>query len=125
MYLALYPEDPSSIPGSYVSRRYIKQTIEFPSPWYQSMNFALNDLFHLFSCRFNLRKLSELPYHLIRSHRYEDLFSECLFNYSFLRAKLASMPLQLTLADFEDLLEHAFDKDSKLLADTIRLETTT
>lgn len=67
-----------------------------------------------------MRKLSELPYHLIRSHRYEDLYSECLFNYSFLRAKLASMPLQLTLADFEQLLELVYDKDAKIVADTIR-----
>ena len=67
-----------------------------------------------------MRKLSELPYHLSRSSRFEDLFNECLFNYGFLRAKIASMPLQLTLADFEDLLSKLFDKDTKILADTIR-----
>ena len=72
-------------------------------------------------CRYNLRKLSELPHHLLRSSRYEDLYDECLFNYDFLRAKIASMPLQLTLADFEELQEKVFDKDTKILADTLRL----
>lgn len=71
-------------------------------------------------CRYNLRKLSELPHHYLRSNGYEDLYTECLFNYGFLRAKIASMPLQLTLADFEELQDKVFDKDTKILADTIR-----
>ncbi|XP_069111532.1 NACHT and WD repeat domain-containing protein 2-like [Argopecten irradians] len=73
--------------------------------------------------RYNLRKLSELPYHLIRSHQYEDLYATVLFNYKWLHAKLSSMPLQSVLADFEDLLEHVYQKDVKLIADAIRLSS--
>ncbi|XP_013421183.1 NACHT and WD repeat domain-containing protein 2 [Lingula anatina] len=71
--------------------------------------------------RYNLRKLSELPFQLIRSHRYDDLYQHCLFNYQFLLAKLSSMPLQASLQDFEDALDYVFDKDTKLLSDTLRL----
>jgi hypothetical protein len=66
--------------------------------------------------RYNLRKLNELPYHLVRSHQYEELYNTCLFNYNWLHEKLSSMPLQSVLADFEDLLEHVYQKDVKLIA---------
>ena len=54
-----------------------------------------------FLSRFNLRKFSELPFHLIRARRYDDLFSEVLFNYSWLHAKLSSSPLDTVIADFQ------------------------
>lgn len=73
--------------------------------------------------RHNLRKLSELPYHLVRSHRYEELYSQVIFNYNWLHAKLNSMPLQSVLSDFEDLLDHVYQKDVKLIADVIRLSS--
>ncbi|KAK3802261.1 hypothetical protein RRG08_004547, partial [Elysia crispata] len=73
--------------------------------------------------RHNLRKLSEMPYHLIRSHRYEDLYDRVIFNYNWLHAKLSSMPLQSVIADFEDLLQHVFDKDVRVIADAIRLSS--
>ena len=73
--------------------------------------------------RHNLRKLSELPFHLVRSHRYEELYNQVTFNYNWLHAKLSSMPLQSVLSDFEDLLEHAYQKDVKLIADVIRLSS--
>ncbi|XP_064648000.1 NACHT and WD repeat domain-containing protein 2-like [Lineus longissimus] len=73
--------------------------------------------------RYNLRKLNELPYHLIRSHRYEILYDEVLFNYKWLHAKLSCMPLQSVLADFEDAMNHIKDKDIKLVADAIRLSS--
>ena len=71
--------------------------------------------------RFNLRKLSELPYHLLRAHRFDDLYSEVLFNFSWLHSKLSCMPLQSVLADFEEFLEAKNDRDVKLLADALRL----
>lgn len=73
--------------------------------------------------RHNLRKLSELPYHLVRSHRYEELYAQVIFNYNWLHAKLCSMPLQSVLSDFEDLLSHVYQKDVKLIADVIRLSS--
>ncbi|XP_060597437.1 NACHT and WD repeat domain-containing protein 2-like [Ruditapes philippinarum] len=73
--------------------------------------------------RHNLRKLNELPYHLVRSHRYEELYCQVIFNYNWLHAKLNSMPLQSVLSDFEDLLDHVYQKDVKLIADVIRLSS--
>lgn len=73
--------------------------------------------------RYNLRKLSELPFHLVRSHRFESLYTEVLFNYKFLHAKISSMPLQALLADFEDFMMNVYDKDAKLLSDALRLSS--
>jgi hypothetical protein len=61
--------------------------------------------------RYNLRKLSELPYQLIRSQREDDLYEHVLFNYEFIHAKLSSMPLNLCLFDYESALEYSFDKE--------------
>ena len=48
--------------------------------------------------RYNLRKLNETPFHLIRSSRYDDLYKEVLFNFRWLHAKLKSMSLQVCYA---------------------------
>jgi NACHT domain- and WD repeat-containing protein len=75
--------------------------------------------------RYNLRKFGELPYHLVRSRRFADLYKNVLFNYDWLHAKLSSCPLQAVLADFEDASSHIDDKDAKrellLVADALRL----
>ncbi|XP_074658721.1 NACHT and WD repeat domain-containing protein 2-like [Tubulanus polymorphus] len=74
--------------------------------------------------RYNLRKLNELPHHYVRSHRYELLISEVLFNYKWLHAKLSCMPLQMVLGDFEDALNAMpDDKDIALVADALRLSS--
>ena len=61
--------------------------------------------------RYNLRKLSELPFQLIRAQREEDLYNHVLFNYNFIHAKLSCMPLNLCLFDYESSLEYFFDKE--------------
>lgn len=61
--------------------------------------------------RYNLRKLSELPYQLIRAERLDDLYTHVLFNYDFIHAKLSCMPLNLCIFDYESALELAFDKE--------------
>jgi hypothetical protein len=61
--------------------------------------------------RYNLRKLSELPFQLIRAKREEDLYNHVLFNYDFIHAKLSCMPLNLCLYDYESSLEYFFDKE--------------
>ncbi|XP_055384364.1 NACHT and WD repeat domain-containing protein 2 isoform X2 [Condylostylus longicornis] len=75
--------------------------------------------------RYNLRKFGELPFHLVRSRRFRDLYENVLFNYDWLHAKLSSCPLQAVLADFEDASVHCDDKESKrelmLVADALRL----
>ncbi len=71
--------------------------------------------------RYNLRKLSELPYHLLRSQRLDNLYSDVLFNFRFLHSKLSAMPLTSLLADFEETLEIQYDRNLKILADTLKL----
>ncbi|XP_039442775.1 NACHT and WD repeat domain-containing protein 2 [Culex pipiens pallens] len=75
--------------------------------------------------RYNLRKFGELPFHLVRSRRFTDLFRNVLFNYDWLHAKLSSCPLQAVLADFEDASINIDDKDARrelmLVADALRL----
>lgn len=61
--------------------------------------------------RYNLRKLSELPFQLIHSQREEDLYHHVLFNYNFLHAKLSCMPLNSCIFDYESSLEFFFDKE--------------
>ncbi|GAB0097357.1 NACHT domain-containing protein [Sergentomyia squamirostris] len=75
--------------------------------------------------RYNLRKFGELPFHLVRSRRFMDLYENVLFNYDWLHAKLSSCPLQAVLADFEDASTNIDDKDARrelmLVADALRL----
>ena len=61
-----------------------------------------------FLSRFNLRKFSELPCHLIGARRFSDLFSELLFNYSWLHAKLSSSPLDRVVQDFQVRHSHYY-----------------
>ena len=78
-----------------------------------------------FLSRFNLRKFSELPFHLIRAERFEDLFNEVLFNYSWLHAKLSSCPLEYVVADFQEAYENLKDSEAKrevlMVQDTLKL----
>src|SRR6218665_386233 len=71
--------------------------------------------------RYNLRKLSELPYHLIRAERFDDLYREILFNFRWLHSKLTCLPLQSILEDFEDALGFQLNPNVKLLSDPLRL----
>ncbi|CAG2108893.1 unnamed protein product [Medioppia subpectinata] len=79
--------------------------------------------------RYNLRKLAELPYHLIRAKRFNDLLKTVLFDYNWLHSKLSCFPLQSILADFEDSIHflskegghQSVVKEISLLADTLKL----
>ncbi|CAF3573336.1 unnamed protein product [Adineta steineri] len=73
--------------------------------------------------RYNLRKLSELPYQLIRAQRVDDLYTHVLFNYDFMLAKLSCMPLNLCIFDYESSFEYVFDKEVKLMSDALRLSS--
>ena len=58
-------------------------------------------------------QFGELPYHLVRSRRFKDLYENVLFNYEWLHAKLSSCPLQAVLADYEDASNNRDDKEAK------------
>lgn len=73
-----------------------------------------------------LFKFGELPFHLVRSRRFQDLYQNVLFNYEWLHAKLCSCPLQAVLSDFEDASSNLDNKDTAkrellLVADALRL----
>ena len=75
--------------------------------------------------RYNLRKFGELPFHLIRCKQFEDLYSNVLFNYQWLYAKMSACPLQAVLSDFEDACQNMDDihmrRQIMLVADSLRL----
>ena len=47
-----------------------------------------------------MRKFAELPFHLIGSHRVQNLCTEILFNYHWLHSKISAMPIDAILKDF-------------------------
>ncbi|UJR21317.1 hypothetical protein I4U23_024408 [Adineta vaga] len=73
--------------------------------------------------RYNLRKLSELPFQLILSERIEDLYHHVLFNYEFIHAKLSCMPLNSSIYDYESTFEFNHEKEVKLMSDALRLSS--
>jgi NACHT domain- and WD repeat-containing protein len=76
------------------------------------------------SVRYNGRKLSELPFHLIRSLRIDELYTKVLFHYNFIYAKLSCMPLNSLIADYEDCLNtYKYDKEVNLIIDALRLSS--
>ena len=62
---------------------------------------------------YNLRKLAELPHHLIASRNFFDLKNQVLFNYEWLYAKLNAMSIHDILGDFQQAIE----SDDKIRAD--------
>lgn len=57
-------------------------------------------------------QFGEMPYHLVRARRFEDLYKHVLFNYEWLHAKLSSCPLQGVLSDFEDACNNIEDREA-------------
>jgi hypothetical protein len=57
-------------------------------------------------------QFGEMPYHMVRSRRFQDLYKHVLFNYEWLHAKLSSCPLQAVLSDFEDACNNIEDREA-------------
>ena len=71
---------------------------------------------------FNLRKLSELPHHLLMSRMYVDLEQTVLFNYQWLYAKLSAMSLHAALADYSLALQNYHDNNNiSLMYNALRM----
>ena len=72
----------------------------------------------------NLRKLSELPFHLLMSNDIELLKKECLCNYEFLLNHLRSRGLSEVLDNFDlALAKWPKDKDLITVHETLQLST--
>ena len=71
---------------------------------------------------FNLRKLSELPFHLLHSGNLEQMREECLCNFESLLAKLRGTSLQVLMGDFSSYLNvKPKDDDVELLHECFQL----
>eukprot|EP00794_Sanderia_malayensis_P012962 gene12962-14292_t len=74
--------------------------------------------------QFNLRKLSELPYHLVMSADLEVLKRECLCNYEFLLTQLRARGLSEVMDNFTlALAKWPTDKDLTTVHETLQLST--
>lgn len=62
---------------------------------------------------YNIRKLSELPYHLIRAEKFEDLDDEILFNFEWINAKIRGQSLSDVLGDYENAMSVSDDMDMR------------
>ena len=85
-----------------------------------SFNSATSDGIIL---RYNLRKLNEMPYHLVKSRRFNELNDMVLFNFKWLHAKLSAMSVQSVLEDYEEALANTKSNHHsvKLVMDSLKL----
>lgn len=71
---------------------------------------------------FNLRKLSELPHHLLHSNQLQTLKQEALCNFEFLLAKLRALSVEALQQDFNAALSiHPDDKEFDLFSKSLSL----
>ncbi len=76
----------------------------------------------MFSGEYNIRKLEQLPYHLIHSQDVEKLKEGALCNLDFLLAKLEGTSVAEVLQDFNMALEMNKDDDElKLISNTVKI----
>ena len=70
----------------------------------------------------NLRKLNELPYHLLHSNQLDKLKTEVLINYEWTLAKLKATSLRILLDDIQSpLIVKPNDLELRLMSDTLQL----
>ena len=71
---------------------------------------------------YNIRRLTELPFHLLNSQQNDVLKKECLCNYAFLLAKLSATSLRAIFDDLQmTLLVEPADASLRMLVDTLSL----
>ncbi|XP_067654406.1 uncharacterized protein [Haliotis asinina] len=71
---------------------------------------------------YNLRKINELPFHLVRSQQMELLKNETLCNFEWVLAKLCGTSLRAVLEEYSRvLLLEPNDAELKILSDTLHL----
>lgn len=78
-------------------------------------------VFNKFSCeqnfRYNYRKLNQMPYHLAKAKRSQDLNKHVYFNFDFLYTKLKACSIQRLISDFSFVKDH----EVQLVADALRM----
>ncbi|XP_069820529.1 NACHT domain- and WD repeat-containing protein 1 [Dendropsophus ebraccatus] len=69
----------------------------------------------------NLRKISELPYHLLHAGRFDELQKEVLGNMNWISSKIISCGINSLIKDFDMSVESMKNEEAKLVRDTLRL----
>ena len=74
--------------------------------------------------RYNLRRLNELPHHLLHSQQAAQLKQTCLCSFEFVLAKISGCSLRAFVADLQAALQaEPADADLRLLSDTLQLSS--
>ena len=74
---------------------------------------------------YNLRKLTQLPFHLTEAEDFEGLKKQVLCNFDFISCKLKSLSIQEIMRDFERAEELHFDEEADYIGDSLRLAAST
>ncbi|XP_041349254.1 NACHT domain- and WD repeat-containing protein 1-like [Gigantopelta aegis] len=75
-----------------------------------------------FGSTYNLRKLTNLPYHRLQARQTEELKTECLLSFDFIFAKLHAIGLRQVLDDFSEACKvYPNDPELKTLTETLQL----
>lgn len=69
----------------------------------------------------NLRKMNELPYHLLNAGDIDELQREILGNMNWISSKIVACGINSSIKDFDMCLKHIDNNESKLVHDTLRL----
>ncbi|XP_038054566.1 NACHT and WD repeat domain-containing protein 2-like [Patiria miniata] len=72
---------------------------------------------------FNLRKLTQLPFHLTEAEDWDTLKTSALFNFDFLLCKVKALSMQDVLADFCNADEKTTDAEINILLGALRLSS--
>ncbi len=81
-----------------------KGKLRYITPQPLCTTVTLKDLDHSYTY-YNMRKLNELPYHLLKSQQSTVLKKECLCNFEFLLCKISATSLRSLFEDFQMALE--------------------
>lgn len=74
---------------------------------------------------FNKRKITELPFHLVKCEKFEEAKELCFFNYNWMWTKIKAYGLQMLLEDLDLLLGVDSDPEVQSLTDTLRIAGST
>ncbi|XP_022102527.1 NACHT domain- and WD repeat-containing protein 1-like [Acanthaster planci] len=72
---------------------------------------------------FNLRKLTQLPFHLMEAEEWNTLKTSVLFNFDFMLSKVKALSMQDVLADFSKAEEKIDDAEIVILLGALRLSS--
>ncbi|KAG9467153.1 hypothetical protein GDO78_015505 [Eleutherodactylus coqui] len=69
----------------------------------------------------NLRKMSELPYHLLNAGLFDELEREILGNMNWISSKIVSCGINSLIRDFDMCMDHVQSEEVKLVYGALRL----